>query len=97
MVLFHSGVCIYTAGMKFRDITPFNIRLPAELKEKLKAEAAKKTGSINAEVLARLTASFEKGSGLQNYTDGELIDELIRRYGRDGVCIRLGNEKQHIP
>jgi hypothetical protein len=76
--------------MKFRDITPFNIRLPAELKAKLKAEADKKTGSINAEVLARLAASFEK-TGLENYTDGELIDELIRRWGREAVCIRLGD------
>ncbi len=80
--------------MKFRDITPFNVRFPTELKNKLKAAASKKTGSINAEVIERITASFERSNDLKDFSDGELIDELIHRWGREKVYIRLGDPEQ---
>ena len=78
--------------MKFRDITPFGVRFPTELKNKLKAAAAAKTGSINAEVVARIAASFEPPRALNEVSDGELIQELINRYGRDGIFIRIGKD-----
>jgi hypothetical protein len=79
--------------MKFRDINPLNIRFPADLKKKLKAAADAKTGSMNAEVIDRVAASFERRTALKDFTDGELVDELIKRWGRDGLFIRLGKEE----
>jgi len=76
--------------MKFRDITPFGVRFPTELKNKLRAAADAKTGSINAEVVARIAASFGPDKPLKSFSDGELIQELIDRWGRDNIEIHLG-------
>lgn len=74
----------------YRDIAPFGLRLPPDLKDKLQAEGEGKVKwSLNSEIISRLEASYAQ-QPLANYTDGELIDELIRRYGRDGVFIQLG-------
>lgn len=43
-----------------RDITPFGLRMPTELKARVDAAAAKSGRSINAEVIARLQESFEQ-------------------------------------
>jgi predicted transcriptional regulator len=78
--------------MKFKDITPFGVRLPTELKDKLQKAANKNNRSMNAEVVARMAASFDARTALKDFTDGELIDELIRRWGRDAVYVRLGKD-----
>lgn len=78
--------------MKFKDITPFGVRLPTEVKEKLQRAANKNTRSMNAEIVARMAASFEVRTALKDFTDGELVDELIKRWGRENVSIRLGKE-----
>jgi predicted transcriptional regulator len=79
--------------MKFKDITPFGVRFPTEVKEKLQKAANKNTRSLNAEIVARMTASFETRNALKEFTDGELIDDLIKRWGRENVFIRLGKEE----
>ena len=87
--------------MKYRDIPPYGLRLQPRLKEKLEAivkekKKLKPDWSLNSEIEERLAKSLAK-SALEDFTDGELIDELIRRYGRDAVCIRLGGEKTTPP
>lgn len=42
-----------------RDITPFALRMPPELRAKAEAAANDKGRSLNAELLARIAASFE--------------------------------------
>lgn len=77
------------AKTKLENIAPFGLRLQPDLKAKLEAQAKKIPRSLNAEIAERLENSLAK-QGLRDYTDGELIDELIRRWGRDRVFIRLG-------
>jgi predicted DNA-binding protein len=47
-----------------RDITPFGLRMPAELKARVDAAATKSGRSINAEVVARLQESFEASAAV---------------------------------
>lgn len=42
-----------------RDITPFGLRMPADLKARVDAAAARNGRSINAECVARLQESFD--------------------------------------
>lgn len=78
---------------KYRDIVPFNVRMQPELKERLeKAIKGKVKWSLNAEINQRLEESFQTRHSLDQYSDGELIDELIRRWGRDRVQIKLGDD-----
>lgn len=78
--------------MKFRDITPFGVRFPTELKEQIEKSAAKNRRSMNAEILAAMQAHYEGVHTLKDASDGQLIDELIRRWGRNAVYIRLGKD-----
>jgi len=72
-------VGIYTAAMN-RDIIPFSLRLPAELRKRLEEEGAKNIRSLNAEVVARLECSLAvEKKGLAEYSVGELVDELLSR------------------
>lgn len=59
-----------------REITPFGLRLPAELKTRMDEAAAKNLRSLNAELVARIESSERP---LAAYTVGELIQELISR------------------
>lgn len=83
--------------MKYRDIKPYGLRLQPELKNELDAIVQeKKTNtpdwSLNSEIQKRLEESLQTRNDLAQFSDGELIDELIRRWGRDAVCIRLGKD-----
>ena len=44
--------------MKVRDIAPYGVRLPAELKERLQESAKKNGRSLNSEIVTRLTESY---------------------------------------
>lgn len=64
-----------------------------ELKERLEKIAyGKPKWSLNSEIVERLEQSLKERTKLEQFTDGELIDELIRRWGRDSVFIRLGGD-----
>ncbi len=76
----------------FKDLTPFGVRFPTDLKEKIQKSANKNTRSMNAEIIARVAESFDGRNELEQFSDGELIDELIRRWGRDAVYIQLGKK-----
>lgn len=45
--------------MKARDIAPLGIRLPPEIKEKLKEKAREEGRSLNSEVVQRLIKSLK--------------------------------------
>ena len=78
---------------KYEDIVPFGLRIQDDLKDELKKAArGKKKWSLNAEIEKRLEESFQARNELGQFSDGELIDELIKRWGRDAVCIRLGKD-----
>lgn len=73
-------------------LAKFNLRLQSDLKETLHFLARKNASSLNSEMVDRLERSLTDKRDLRDYTDGELIDELIRRWGRGRVQIRLGEE-----
>lgn len=89
MCLLHDVTSNYAWRM-YKDINPFGVRLPADLREKIERSAEKNLRSINAEIVAQLLTSYRK-SRLEDFTDGELIDELILRWGR--FYIELGEKK----
>jgi Arc-like DNA binding domain len=63
-----------------RDIAPFGLRIPAELKERIEKAAAKNLRSLNSEMVVRLEDSLDADDKkLSEYSIGELIQELIRR------------------
>lgn len=67
--------------------------MQTELKQKLEEAAqGKPKWSLNAEIIQRLEQSLTARHELENFSDGELIDELIKRYGRDQVFIQLGRK-----
>lgn len=65
-----------------RDLAPFGLRMPTELKSQIDAAAAASGRSINAEIVGRLRASLDPSTtGLAAIPDGMLLDEVIVRYG----------------
>jgi len=76
-----------------QDIAPFGLRLPASLRAELEAAAHHNQRSLNAELIFRLRESLRlQGRTLLDYSDGELVEELMARYDRDRVYIRLGDK-----
>ena len=74
-----------------REIAPFGVRIPAELKSQIEQAAEEGKRSMNSEVVARLEKSFQPQ--LADYTDGELVAELMRRYAPGEIYIRIGTDK----
>lgn len=66
-----------------RDITPFGLRMPTELKQQVDAAAAASGRSINAEIIDRLRHSLGRDTEtpLAQIPDGILLDEVVNRYG----------------
>ena len=78
---------------KHQDIVPFGLRMQPTLKQSLvEAAKGKPKWSLNSEIVQRLEQSLEIRHELDAFSDGELIDELIKRWGRDAVYIQLGNK-----
>lgn len=73
---------------KISDLYPFGLRIPQDLKNRLQVAAESSRISLNAEMVMRLDASFRRP--LQEYNDGELVAELMARYGRGEIYIRIG-------
>ena len=69
------------------DIAPFGLRIPDELKLRLDVAAGKNIRSLNSEMLVRLEDSFKRP--LHAYSDGDLIAELMSRYERGAISIRI--------
>lgn len=64
-----------------RDITPFGLRMPSDLKARVDAAAESNGRSINAECVARLQESFETRSDIATLPVGVLLTEIIDRLG----------------
>lgn len=64
-----------------RDITPFGLRMPSDLKARVDAAAESNGRSINAECVARLQESFEARADIAALPVGVLLDEIIQRLG----------------
>lgn len=64
-----------------RDITPFGLRMPSDLKARVDAAAESNGRSINAECVARLQESFEARADISALPVGVLLDEIIQRLG----------------
>lgn len=47
------------------DIKPFGVRMPKELKAKIKESAKQNRHSMNAEIVGRLEASYAAGNGFE--------------------------------
>lgn len=80
----------WMAKQKLQNISPYNLRLQPDLKATLERLARKASRSLNTEITARLEQSLVTGKELNDYSDGDLIDELIKRWGRDALYIQLG-------
>lgn len=78
------------AKQKHEHINPFGLRLQSDLKTRLEKAAQTVPQSLNSEITGRLERSFQERHELSSFSDGELIDELIRRWGREAVYIQLG-------
>lgn len=88
--------------MKVRDIAPFGVRMPSELKELLEREAKINSRSLNAEVIDRLKKSTERqtttgsanyvASPSANYDYANALSDSERQFL--GIFRRLPVEKQ---
>lgn len=72
-----------------RDIAPFGLRIPAELKEQLRRSAIDRGRSMNSEILARLISSFDSRTDLSKVSTGELVRELIDRNEPGRITIEI--------
>lgn len=64
-----------------RDITPFGLRMPAELKQRIDAAAKAGGRSINSEIIDRLQRSFDwSADGLADLPDGLLLEAVLARF-----------------
>jgi hypothetical protein len=78
------------AYRKYKDIVPFGIRMQPDLKARLeKLSKGKPKWSLNAEIVKRLEDSLEIRHELSAFTDGELVDEIVRRWGRESIRLSV--------
>jgi hypothetical protein len=70
------------------DLHQFGLRIPEELKARLKESAKNNHLSLNSELVERLAKSFDRP--LQQHSDGDLVAELMARYGHGEIYIRIG-------
>jgi len=59
-----------------QDIAPFGVRMPSELKARIKEAAKKNKHSMNAEIVTRLEMSFRSGVDFREIPHEELIDSI---------------------
>jgi hypothetical protein len=71
---------------------PFGLRIPEELKTRLEVSAIANARSLNGEMIVRLDSSFNRP--LQEYSDGDLISELLARYDRGKISIQIFPEEK---
>ncbi|MCX8649947.1 Arc family DNA-binding protein [Gilliamella sp. B2776] len=61
-----------------RDIAPFGVRIPSDLKEKLQKLADQKGRSLNAEIVYRLSQSVNQDNANVIHDNKDLFIELIK-------------------
>ena len=60
-----------------RDITPFALRMPPEMRTRVEASAKEKRRSLNAELLARLESTFAEEDRVLHMDLGEYASEIL--------------------
>lgn len=72
------------------DIVKFYLRVPADIKAQLDANARKQKRSLNSEILVRLSESLEHDQKqIADFTIGQLVDELLSRNVPGEIEIRI--------
>ena len=61
--------------------TPFPLRMPPELRERLEALAKTHGRSANSEIVAMITAGLEAGTDLSSVPTELLLSEVVERLG----------------
>ncbi|MCG6265359.1 Arc family DNA-binding protein [Vibrio vulnificus] len=74
-----------------RNINPFGLRMPPELKEKLEEEAKKNMRSLNAELVARLEESFDK-----NFDESPNNQEIAELTYQVKLLLQMMREKEGL-
>lgn len=69
-------------------VYPFALRIADDLKVRLQTAAKESGKSLTQEIIKRLERSFDRP--LHQYTDGEMIDEMMRRHPKGHVYVRIG-------
>lgn len=77
-----------------RDINPFGLRLPSELKEKLQQEAEKKSQSLNREIVDRLQQSFDLEA--MNERHFKAIQMMVRLENLRGLQKRTKEQEREF-
>ena len=78
-----------------RDSDKFMLRLPDGMRNQIMEAAKAGNRSMNAEIVTRLSESLGvTGGPLSGYTDGDLVKELLNRYERGAIYIRIGKQEE---
>lgn len=71
---------VHVYGMATKQTDPqYKLRLPAELKERIERAALENKRSMNAEIVARLEASFEADASPPRESTEVLIDKITEK------------------
>lgn len=70
-----------------RDIAPFGVRMPPDLKVRIEESAAKNGRSINAEIVGRLQQTFEPSNEALSW--GDLLDRLHAEAKKRGAPVTI--------
>lgn len=77
-----------------RDIAPIGLRVPPDIKERIRAAAKQNGRSMNSEILARLAASFDTRPDLDGVSTGDLVRALVDRNAPGKIVIEVLPVKQ---
>jgi hypothetical protein len=77
-----------------RDIAPIGLRVPPDLKARIRKAASENGRSMNSEILARLETSFDSRVDLSGVSTGELVRELIDRNEPGRISIEVNRPSE---
>lgn len=76
---------------------PYPLRMPEELRAQLSERAKANGRSVNGEILAILSSALATHTiPLSSISSGDLLDEVMRRYGRQ-VHLTINTTPQSVP
>ena len=61
--------------------TPFPLRMPPELRERLEVLAKKNGRSVNSEIVAMIGAALDAGTDVSTIPTERLLSEVVERLG----------------
>lgn len=90
-----------TLVFMIRDINPVALRVPDKLKQLLQQvvdenkRSMNGNQSMNSEIVARLSASFNTPGNLSQISTGDLVRELLNRNEPGKICIEISKPKEY--